>query len=328
MAPPDQQPYDDRFLTQYLLGNVPTEEAETMDILCISDEELATRLSAIENDLVDAYVRGDLSEPDLDRFKSFYVASAHRRHKVEFAAALLAVEKKRAATPVAEPVATPVIASPTVIAVRAPKPAVEPLPERKPPPRRPMLGWGFALAAAAVFLLAYVSLENFRLRRHLGSAEAEHAVVDQSRQELQKELDSERSANAESAKEIERLRQSQANVEQLKIVSVLLPPPTRGSARPPAIAIQPGTDVAVLIVVLESDEFPQYRAVLKDPSANQTLWSSQNLQSAVLGEKKTVSISIPTAMLKQQNYVIELTGLPAHATPEIIGSYPFHATLK
>lgn len=65
-----------------------------MDVPCIADEQLAVRLAAIENDLVDAYVGGELSGDDLDRFKSSYRSSAYRRHKVDFATALLESEKK------------------------------------------------------------------------------------------------------------------------------------------------------------------------------------------------------------------------------------------
>jgi hypothetical protein len=326
MAPPDQQPYDDRFLTQYLLGALPAEEAESMDVLCISDEELATRLAAIENDLVDTYVSGDLSGEDLDQFKSFYMASAHRRQKVEFAAALLEVEKKRAVAPVATPVVTPKVVP---VAAPTPEPAEEPAPAPKARAQRPMFHWGLALAVAAIVVVAaYVSFDNFRLRRQISDAQSQHAAIDQRQQQLQKALDDQRSANAESAKEIERLRQSQTNVEQLKTVSLLLPPPTRGAGHPPAITLQPGTDLAVLLLALESDDFPQYRAVVKDPAANQLLWTSANLQSAPLGDKKMVAISFPAGLLKQQNYVVALSGLPARGAPETIGSYAFHAVLE
>jgi hypothetical protein len=67
---------------------------------------------------------------------------------------------------------------------------------------------------------------------------------------------------------------------------------------------------------------------LKDPAANQILWSSASLESTSLGEKKAISISFPAGLLKQQNYIVELTGLPARKAPELIGGYPFRAVLK
>src|SRR5262249_22524789 len=107
MSSPDKQTYDDRLLTRYLLGALPDEEVERLDELCIVDDELASRLQALENDLVDAYVRGEISGEDLGHFESFYLSSARRRQKAEFAAALLELEKSPAAVPVA---VTPVAA--------------------------------------------------------------------------------------------------------------------------------------------------------------------------------------------------------------------------
>lgn len=324
MAPPEQQPYDDHFLTRYLLGALPAAAAESMDVLCISDEELATRLAAIENDLVDAYVRGELAGDDLDQFKSFYLASPHRRKKAEFASALLEAEKKRASAPVALPTAAP---QPVILP--APKPAPEPTAEPKAPVRPPLLRWGFALATAAVILVAaYVAFDNARLRRQVNDARSENIVSDQRLQQLDKELADQQAANAAATREIERLRQSQPSVEQLKTIAVLLPPPARGLSRPPTIAVQPGTDLAVLVLTLESDDFPQYRAELKDAAGDPVLWTSAALQSAAVGDKKTVSISFSAGLLKQQTYIIQLTGVPARGAAETIGSYAFRAVLK
>jgi hypothetical protein len=322
MSSQDKQAYDDRLLTRYLLGALPAEDAERLDELCIADEEVATRLHALEDDLVDAYVRGEVSGADLGHFESFYLASAKRRQKVEFAAALFELEKRPA------PAAAPVPVAP-VAALPTPTPREAPAPQEQKPVRRQTFRWGFAFAAALMlFATGYLVMENLRLRKQMGQTQTQQAAIDQRAQDLQKQLNDQRSANEESLKEIERLRQSQTNLEQLKMVSLLLPPPMRGAARPPTITLQPGTDLALLILVVESDDFPQYRAALKDPSANQVLWTSQNVPSAALGEKKTVTISIPAGVLKQQNYVVELAGLPAHGAPEIVGSYPFRTVLK
>ena len=79
MSSQDKSAYDDQLLTRYLLGTLPAEEAERLDQLSIVDEELAARLSAVEYDLVDAYVRGEARGEDLARFESFYLSSAKRR---------------------------------------------------------------------------------------------------------------------------------------------------------------------------------------------------------------------------------------------------------
>ena len=60
-------------------------QSERLDELSVVDDDFAWRLSAVENDMVDAYVRGDLSGETLDRFRSFYLSTPKRRGRVEFA---------------------------------------------------------------------------------------------------------------------------------------------------------------------------------------------------------------------------------------------------
>src|SRR5689334_15645816 len=89
MPASDKNIYDDALLTRYLLGELPAEQAEKLDELIIVDEEFAWRLRAAEDDLMDAYVRGTLADEELKKFLASYLSSPERRHKVEFAAALL-----------------------------------------------------------------------------------------------------------------------------------------------------------------------------------------------------------------------------------------------
>ena len=81
---------DDRQLVRYLVGLLPEEEAERLDEQSIVLDEVAARLSCVENDLVDAYVSGALEADILERFESFYLTSPQRCEKVKFAERFLA----------------------------------------------------------------------------------------------------------------------------------------------------------------------------------------------------------------------------------------------
>ena len=91
---------EDQDVVQYLLGAAPEEQTELLDRLSISDDDFACRLRALEDDLVDAYVRGELSGDTLERFRRFYLSSPLRREKVRFAEALLPLADRRAPVPV------------------------------------------------------------------------------------------------------------------------------------------------------------------------------------------------------------------------------------
>jgi hypothetical protein len=319
MSSQDKNAYDDQLLTRYLLGALPAEEAERLDQLSIVDEELAARLSAVEYDLVDAYVRGEARGEDLARFESFYLSSAKRREKVQFARALL--ERAGGAATARATVVRTVVS-----------PAREP--DKKPSPRRsafsrPVFQWGFFGAAAALMLVAgYLLLDNVRLHRQMNESRVRQSEFDRQERELRSELDQQRTANAQAQQELQRLRGLQSNLDQLTAVPLVLLPPSRSVSTVPTVSIRPGTDLVVLLLTLESDDFPAYRVVLRDPATNQVIWRSASITSASAGEKKAVSVSVRASLLRQQNYIAELTGIPARGNPELIGGYPFRAVLK
>jgi len=79
---------DERFL-RYLLRLLPDVDAERLDALSIVDEQVAWRLLAAENELIDAYVSGTLAAPCAARFEAVYLTSVQGRQKVSFATILL-----------------------------------------------------------------------------------------------------------------------------------------------------------------------------------------------------------------------------------------------
>lgn len=89
---------DEAELEGYVLGLLPAEQAERLDEESIADDEIAHRLRTIETDLVDSYVRGQLTGLALERFESHYLASPRRREAVRLAAGFVrAVDRSAAA---------------------------------------------------------------------------------------------------------------------------------------------------------------------------------------------------------------------------------------
>ena len=323
MSLTDMQKFDDQLLVRYLLGALPHEEAERLDELSVVNDEFALRLNAVENDLVDAYVRGELSGETLERFKSSYLASMNRREKVRFAEALLALEGRTA--PVTKPTASAIRPS-------SPRPAED---YSQQPSRRkfltvPRLVPQWALAAMVLILLAgsFLLIDNQHLRKQARETEGERIARDQHEQQLLTQLADLRASNAGALKELKDTSQSPTNLDQLKTVSLLLQPEMRGAGRVETLHLRRGTDLVVLLLVLESDDFPTYRIVLKDPATNQILWRSTDLKSASAGKNKAVSIGFRASLLKERNYLAELTGIAPSGTSEFISAYPFRAMLK
>src|SRR5204863_1190188 len=91
-----KQIYSDESLERYLLGLLPEAETERMDELSFTDDAFAQALKAVEKDLVDAYVQGELSGVNLEQFKTVYLASPLRRDNVQFARAFQALAARGA----------------------------------------------------------------------------------------------------------------------------------------------------------------------------------------------------------------------------------------
>src|SRR5215831_10260978 len=79
---------DEILLTNYLLGKLSEEEAVQLEDRAFADAAYRGELEAAEADLIDAYVRGDLTQSDRREFERRFLTSPGRRGKVEFAVAL------------------------------------------------------------------------------------------------------------------------------------------------------------------------------------------------------------------------------------------------
>jgi hypothetical protein len=325
MSSADKQALNDEVLSRYLLGSLPAEEAEHLDELSVADDEFALRLDAVENDLVDAYARGDLSGDELGQFQKFYLSSPKRREKVEFAKALLHPSEKNA------PAVTEATLRP---AIQGANPRDE-APKGRSPRRwftvpRLELQWGFA-AAALVMLVAtgYLFMENQRLHRQATDARIQQIALNQHAQNLEGQLKEQRTANSGLQKKLEGLRASLPGAQALETIAVLLAPQTRGISQPPTISLPPGAIRLRVTLQLEADEFPGYQVALKDPATNHLLWrSAYVLRTRPEGNSKTASVTLSAKLFKPQNYILELSGVSQSGPPEIISSYPFRVVLE
>jgi len=73
---------------RYLLGLCSLREAVEVEKRYFTDDDFFEELSALENELMDAFVRDELSAPERQKFERGYLISPARRANVEFAKAL------------------------------------------------------------------------------------------------------------------------------------------------------------------------------------------------------------------------------------------------
>lgn len=310
--------FDEKVLVRYLLGALPERDAELLDELSIADEAVAWRLRDVENDLLDSYVRGELSGDELARFKNVYLTSPDRLKRLEFAQALSGIGGRAMAAAAAAPVAsTNQAAGPTANRRSLKEKSSQnwfSVPQLK-------LQWGFAAIAICLAIAAgYLTAENGRLSKKNAEAQDEHAALVQRVDGLRAQLDAQQSAKSESGAEL--------RLDQIKTIGALIAPPTRGAEQLATISVPARTDLVVLSLSLESDDFSAYSAKVRDSASEQVVWQSGELKSVTADRASTVSISFPAKLVQQRNYIVELSGISPNKRPEFISGYPVRFVMR
>src|SRR5262245_6158847 len=90
-SPMRPQRSNEAWQVKYLLGNLTDEEQVEVEDRAFADADYLRALEATEADLIDSYVRGQLSQADRRGFEFRFLTSPERRRKVEFARALATI---------------------------------------------------------------------------------------------------------------------------------------------------------------------------------------------------------------------------------------------
>lgn len=332
------QEYDNQQLTQYLLGALPEAQTEACDELSFVDDDFAARLETVENDLVDAYVRGEIAGRDLAAFESYYLASPRRREKVAFAQSLQEFAAQQVAT-------VPVTAPPVHEETRTAPPTTSwwrSLLERL---TLPLLPLQLGMAAAALLMLfagGWFIWQTVQMRGQMGQVASERNTLEQREKELQAQLQQQQTAATQNTAQLqEELKRTQEKLMQLEraqqlaqqqakaqvppaeaqIVALDLTAQTRAVGQLPTLRLSPQTNFALLQVELEDDLYPHYVAELR--GGMQSGWKSRPLRSRTKGESKFLDISISAARLSPHSYVLTINGIAADGSVNKVRSYVF-----
>jgi anti-sigma factor RsiW len=180
------EPADEALLQKYLLGDLSEQEQVVVEDRAFADPGYLEALEGVEADLIDAYVRGELSQADRRQFERRFLTSPQRRNKVEFAKALATVAAE------SEPVS---LHHPERRSVRQ---ALRNLFQAAHPALR------FAAGAAAVVVVAgafWLAIQNVSMRSRMSALEAQSREMQMREQALRQQLNQEQARAANNAAE-------------------------------------------------------------------------------------------------------------------------------
>jgi hypothetical protein len=321
---------NEELIARYLLGELTEEQQVEIEDRAFSDKEYLATITEVENDLIDEYVRGELSAAERQRFESRFLASAERRKRVEFARALRTVvsdstgqEKK-----VVQKAATWSWRESLYAFLNGLNPAAR-----------------LAFVAAMVLLVvgaAWLFAETLRLRRQVTQLQAEN----QSRQGFQQALDQERKRNdelnARLDQEKQQREQTDESLRQLTetaeatnpapppvIASLtLLPGLSRGGNHKPSLALSNDARLVRLQIGIDPDEQYKTFAVELRTLAGRQVWNRENLTARTRRGTRAVGLTLPATVLKSGEYELRLRGLTGGGNPEDVGFYYFNVRKK
>lgn len=316
-------------INRYLLGDLPEHEQVAIEEAAFQDEQKFQAIQDAESDLIDEYVRGELSARDRRLFEDRFLASAERRRKIEFARALAAV-------------------TPEFVAKEKPAVVDRPLGWRdalaafvyglSPVPR-------FALAAATLLVMlggAYLIFQTMRLRSQLLTAQNSRQ---QQEQALQQQIDNERARTQQLSAELQREQRQREQAEQLLTqveqaqqaraesqpaivtLALLSGVPRGGGTRPKLQLPQETRLVRLQLEINPADDYRYFTVALHDRNGVQ-VWKRSGLTARSQRGGRSVIVTLPANILKSEKYELALRGVSSEDTAEDLGYYYFDVLKK
>lgn len=317
---------NETLIARYLLGELSEEQQVEIEDRAFEDKDYLASITAVENDLIDDYVRNELSGAERQQFEKRFLASAERRKRVEFARALAGVMSEQAV--------------PQKIMVQETK----------------SWSWmdsiyafinGLSPAAKMAFVSAvpllligagYLSIETLRLRRELTEVRAQNQSQQNSQQQaLETERHRNQELNALLSQEKQQREQTDESLRELSeagdavnpaprpvIASLtLLPGLSRGGDNKPNLVVPEDARLVRLQIGIDPEEpYKSFNVELLTLAGRQ-VWTREKLNARNRRGARAVGLTLPATVLKPGDYELRLRGVTESGAAEDVGFYYF-----
>lgn len=301
----------DRRTIRYLLGDLPETEQTAVEQEYFVDQEKFEEVWAVENDLVDRYVRGRLSRGERKLFERNYLQSLKHRERVAISRKLLEAANRQVAETVQ---------------------AIFPAPSRLMEILNALVTPRFLAPATAFLLLlsilSWMMIERSRLNEELGKTQAQLSEQQRREREIAGQLADESEQGAQLKSRLDRLLESIAQKPSLSppsILSFMLKPggPTRNGDGPQQqITILRQTDLVKLQMKTEKGDSRRFQAAIRAVGGPE-VWSQRSLKT----RSGAITVIVPANKLPVNDYILTLSAPPPAGEMEEI-RYVFRVIRK
>ncbi len=308
-----KDPVNDDLMMRYLLGDVSDDEQVRLEELYFADDRVFEQLAALEDELIDAYVRAELSGPQRKQFEVYFLNSTERRRKLAFAESFSRYlsEAPRATSFAERETWRNRITGWLGIHGRTAR-------------------WAFAAAGAVVLIVgAGLVRENWRLRTQLRQMQAEQTELQQREEQLSRQLSQSNVPSTGSAPGKAPAEVAGSQPHSLPIVALTLAPGLlRGSAKQEALIIPHGPHHVQLQLALENNtSYASYLATLETAEGTR-VWSKEGLKTTPEGGTNIVVLELASSLLGNKDYIVRLRGTRSNAATEEIAGYSFRVVKR
>jgi hypothetical protein len=287
--------FEEAVVVRYLLGDLPEEAQIQVEDRAFTDPAYLGVIEAVEADLIDAYVRGEMPASEQREFEARFLVSAQRRKKVEFARALARVAKE---------------SKPAPASLEAKRSSVAPhswwemfaqvLRGRNP-------AFQFATAAVVLILAGAVSwqaVQTARLHGQMSQLEVERRLQQEREQVLQTALNQERARSEDLA------AQMLKNPGRPSVASLMLfPGMMRSQGTLPELVVPASAQLARIRIQLEPrDNYQRFRVELRTRAGEEIL-ARGNLREQRSGTGRIVLLDAPASIFDSGDYELTLIGM-------------------
>ena len=334
------------FGVRYLLGELSEQEEESFEKRYFADDRAFEELQIAEAEVIDTYVRDELSANARQHLEQRLAKSPRLRERVAFARTF------------ARSISNTPSHTMSVESATLPTPAVYAAPQSRwwkglvkdSFARQPSLTLALAVCLALVLLGgAAVIFQSVRLRNESQRLETERAAIARQREELnrlsaeQREkidqiasaLKDEQSRNDRAQELLKELQQRQKAGESVApqkggptLASlILLPGSLRSEGASKELIISPGTSAVQLQLVLQAADYRKYRVIVKNSQAVE-IRQKNALKPQRSSSGSTLSLQLPARLLPPGDYIVNVSGVAASGAVESVSDYVFHVSTR
>jgi hypothetical protein len=294
-------------LVRYLLGDLSHFDRERLEKESLANNELLEELNAVENDLMDSYVRGELPTKLRQQFEEKFLDSPEKFERLEVAKLLMdpAVRAQIATTPIQS--------------------------QEKPGSRwgaflwagSPRLQFAFGCGLVVALAAAILAVQNWRLHAELAKLRSEQ-IQQQGRIDA---LNATAQTPDNLARET-RLAEVRPKSEPPRTIPVVATftlsiGSERGDGGLNQFSIPASVARARLKIPLSKNDYQKYRVTLKKPEGEQVF-----VRDAVpIASGKQLIIQSPVGVLSDGDYILTVTGVDSNGEAKaVVDNYSIRFT--